>query len=396
MLKIKTGLKISITSYKNELKEIFSDGGAILILIIAVIAYPIVYSIGYKNNVLKEIPIAIVDLDHSQGSRTLSRMINETEQISIESKSLSLNEAEQSFWDGNVNGVILIPADFEKNLLKGKQTAIDVYCDASYFLIYKETLNAALQASGTFSAGVEIKRNMASGSSLNQAKDQQHPLNIQIINLYNPSGAYGSFVMPGLILIILQQTLLIGIGMIGGAGREKNNNQLISPGVMLSKGVFSVIMGKGLAYFTLYFVNSIFTLVWVYNWFGFPVKGNIIDVIMLIVPYLFSITFLGLTISLLFKKREYSIIFLVFLSPIVLFLTGLSWPVSSLPKFLYAIAHIFPSTVMVPAFLRVRTMGVGIQDIKFELIFLTAQMIVYYLLACLSFKYFAQKHALNK
>lgn len=396
MLKIKTGLKISITSYKNELKEIFSDGGAILILIIAVIAYPIVYSIGYKNNVLKEIPIAIVDLDHSQGSRTLSRMINETEQISIESKSLSLNEAEQSFWDGNVNGVILIPADFEKNLLKGKQTAIDVYCDASYFLIYKETLNAALQASGTFSAGVEIKRNMASGSSLNQAKDQQHPLNIQIINLYNPSGAYGSFVMPGLILIILQQTLLIGIGMIGGAGREKNNNQLISPGVMLSKGVFSVIMGKGLAYFTLYFVNSIFTLVWVYNWFGFPIKGNIIDVIMLIVPYLFSITFLGLTISLLFKKREYSIIFLVFLSPIVLFLTGLSWPVSSLPKFLYAIAHIFPSTVMVPAFLRVRTMGVGIQDIKFELIFLTVQMIVYYLLACLSFKYFAQKHALNK
>jgi ABC-2 type transport system permease protein len=396
MLKIKTGLRISITSYKNELKEIFSDGGALLILFIAVIAYPIVYSIGYKNNVLKEIPIAMVDLDHTQGSRTLSRMIDETEQISIETKSLNLNEAEQTFWDGKVNGVILIPADFEKNLLKGSQASIDIYCDASYFLIYKETLNAALQASGTFSAGVEIKRNMASGSSLNQAIDQQHPLNIQMFSLYNPSGAYGSFVMPGLILIIIQQTLLIGIGMIGGAGREKNNKELIAPGIMLRKGVFSVIMGKGLAYFTLYIINAIFTLVWVYSWFGFPVKGDLISMIMLIVPYLFSIIFMGLTISLLFTKMEYSIIFLVFLSPIVLFLTGLSWPASSLPKFLHTIAYIFPSTTMVPAYLRIQTMGVGIQDVKFELTFLIIQMIVYYFLACFTFKYFAKKHSIKE
>lgn len=396
MLNIINGLRITITSYKNELKEIFSDGGAILILLFAVIAYPIVYSIGYKNNVLKEIPIAIVDLDHTQASRTLTRMIDGTEQISVETKSLNLNEAEQNFWDGNVNGVILIPTDFEKKLLTGEQADIDIYCDATYFLIYKETLNAALQASGTFSAGIEIKRSLASGSSLNQAIEQQHPLNFKIFNLYNPSGAYGSYVMPGMILIILQQTLLVGIGMIGGAGREKNNNQFIVPGVKLKKGIFSVILGKGLAYFTIYIVNTIFTLIWLYDWFDFPSKGNIINLIMLIIPYLFSVIFLGLTISMLFTKREYSIIFLVFLSPIVLFLTGLSWPVSALPNVLYTIAHVFPSTTMVPAYLRVRTMGVDITDVRFELIFLITQMIIYYLLACLSFKFFAKKHALKE
>ena len=151
MLKIRTGLRITITSYRNELKEIFSDGGVLLVLLFAVIAYPIVYSIGYKNNVLKEIPIAVVDLDHTQGSRKLSRMINETEQVSVNIKPQTLYEAKQKFQDGNVNGVILIPADFEKKLLKGEQVNIDVYCDASYFLIYKETVNASLKASGTFS-----------------------------------------------------------------------------------------------------------------------------------------------------------------------------------------------------------------------------------------------------
>jgi ABC-2 type transport system permease protein len=395
MNNIRTGLRITATSYKNELKEILSDKGALLILFFAVIAYPIVYSIGYKNNVLSDIPIAVVDLDHTQGSRVLSRMINNTKQVDVHSKPNNLNEAEQLFWDGKINGVVLIPSNFEKNLLKGEQADLDVYCDAGYFLIYKETLNAALKASGTFSASVEIKRYMASGSSFNQAIEQQHPINSQFFSLYNPSGAYGSFVMPGMILIIIQQTLLIGIGMIGGAGRQKNNSQFVAPGVMVRKGVFSVIMGKGFAYFTIYIVNIIVTLIWIYSWFGFPNKGNLFHVLMLIIPFLFSVIFLGLTISLLFKKREYSIIFLVFLSPIVLFLTGLSWPSTSIPKVLYQIAHIFPTTSMIPAYTRIRTMGVDISNVKFELFFLIGQMIVYYLLACLSFKYLAKKHSIK-
>jgi len=395
MNNLKTGLRISLITYKNELKEILSDKGALLILLFAVIAYPIVYSIGYKNNVLSDIPIAVVDLDHTQGSRILSRMINSTKQVEVFSNPNNLNEAEQLFWDGKVNGIILIPSDFEKKLLKSEQADLDLYCDAGYFLIYKETLNAALKASGTFSAGVEIKRYMASGSSFNQALEQQHPLSTQFFNLYNPSGAYGSFVMPGMIIIILQQTLLIGIGMIGGAGRQKNNSQFVAPGIMMRKGVFSVIMGKGLAYFTVYIVNTVVTLIWIYNWFGFPDKGNLLHVLLLIVPFLFSVIFLGLTISLLFKKREYSIIFLVFLSPIVLFLTGLSWPSTSVPKFLYYIAHIFPTTSMIPAYTRIRTMGVDLSSIKFELFFLIGQMIIYYLLACLSFKYLAKKHSIK-
>ena len=396
MNNIITGLKITATSYKNELKEIFFDAGILLILLFAVIAYPIVYSIGYKNNVLTEIPVAVVDLDRTQSSRILSRMLNETEQAAVHLKANSLNEAELLFWAGKVNGILMIPSDFEKKLLKGEQADIDIYCDAGYFLIYKETLNAAIKATGTFSAGVEIKRNMASGSSFNQAIQQQHPLNTKFFNLYNPSGAYGSFVMPGMILIILQQTLLVGIGMIGGAGRAKSNSKFVVPGVMLRNGVFSVIMGKGLAHFTIYIFNVIITLIWIYDWFGFPDKGSLINVILLIIPFLFSVIFLGLTISLLFSKREHSIIFLVFLSPIVLFLTGLSWPVSSLPKFLYNIAHIFPSTTMVPAYTRIRTMGVQLSDIKFELIFLITQMVVYYLLACISFKYLAKKHSIKK
>lgn len=396
MNNLNIGFRITYRAFKNEIKEIINDKGALLILLIAVIAYPIVYSIGYKNNVLKELPIAVVDLDHTQSSRILTRMLDQTQQVNVFTKSNSLAEAENLFWEGNVNGIISISSDFEKKIFKGEQANIDIYCDAGYFLIYKETLNAALKSSGTFSAGVEIKRNLASGSSLEQAIDQQHPLDLKFSNLYNPSGAYGSFVMPAIILLIIQQTLLVGVGMIGGAGRENNNKQFIVPGIMLRSGAISVITGKALAYFLFYMVNIIITLVWMYDWFGFPDKGNLFHVFLLIIPFLFSVIFLGLSISLLFTKREYSIIFLVFLSPIILFLSGLSWPASSIPTFLHTIAYIFPSTNMVPAYIRLRTMGVGIQDIQFEFVILIGQMIIYFILACICYKYFAKKHSLKE
>jgi ABC-2 type transport system permease protein len=280
----------------------------------------------------------------------------------------------------------MIPEGFEKDLLKGFQTSVSVYCDASYFLLYKETLTGTIQAAGTFSAGVEIKRMMAAGIGEEQAMQQRDPMPAKFYYLYNPSGSYGSYVMPGMILIILQQTLLIGIGMIGGAGKERRNNRIVKPGLRVRQGMFSVVFGKGLAYFVIYLANIAYTLVYLSKWFGFPDKGSFADICILLVPYLFSVIFLGLMISMLFHRREHSIMTLVFVSPIVLFISGLSWPVSSIPPLLYKLSHIFPSTSMIPAFLRIRTMGVSISDVRPEFLFLMAQMIIYFLLASFAYK----------
>ena len=150
--------------------------------------------------------------------------------------------------------------------------------------------------------------------------------------------------------------------------------------------MFSVVFGKGLAYFVIYLANIAYTLVYLSKWFGFPDKGSFADICILLVPYLFSVIFLGLMISMLFRRREHSIMTLVFVSPIVLFISGLSWPVSSIPPLLYKLSHIFPSTSMIPAFLRIRTMGVSISDVRPELLFLVIQMIVYFIMASVAYK----------
>ena len=383
---ITSGLDLTWFSFIDELKTIMNDKGAMLIFFLAVFAYPLVYSIAYKNNVVRDIPVTIVDLDNTATSRQMIRMLGATKELSVAQEVGSLHEARQLFWDGNSKGIILIAEGFEKDLLKGYQTSVSVYCDASYFLIYKETLTGTIQATGTLSAGVEIKRLMAAGNGEEMAMQQRDPMPSKFYNLYNPSGAYGSCIMPGVILIILQQTLLVGIGMIGGAGKERRNNQEFKPGMKVRQGMFSVVFGKGLAYFVIYIVNIAFTLIYLSKWFGFPDKGSFADVCILLVPYLFSVIFLGLMISMLFHRREHSIMILVFVSPIVLFLSGLSWPATSIPPLLYQIAHIFPSTSMIPAFLRIRTMGVSINDVRPEFLFLMCQMIFYFIMAAVTYK----------
>ena len=107
------GLRQIESSFSNEWSAIFKDRGALLILMIAVWIYPLVYSIAYQNNVIRDVPMTVVDLDKSALSRQLIRMVEATQEIKVSQQTGDFNEAEQQFWDTNTKGVIVIPIDFE-------------------------------------------------------------------------------------------------------------------------------------------------------------------------------------------------------------------------------------------------------------------------------------------
>lgn len=381
------GIRMTGQFFMEELRSISKDAGVMLLFFVAILAYPVIYSVAYEKESLREIPVAIVDQDNSALSRQYSRMVDATEQMHVVMKAMSMEQAKQAFFHGKVRGVVLIPSEFEKNIYKGTQTSVSIYGDASYFLVYKQTLSGGLFSTSTFAAGIEVKRLLAKGARVEQAMRQRDPISCNIYSLYNPSSGYGSFVMPGLILVILQQTMLIGIGMIGGTRKERFQNHFLLPLGMRKGEIAPILFGKAGAYMMIYLLDSLFALIWIHHWFEFPDKGNLWNVFILLVPFFLAVSFLGLAISVFFRRREHSLIFLVFLSPAVLFLSGLSWPSTAIPPFLFKLAHIFPSTVMVPAYLRVRTMGVGLNAVSFELMFMMVQVVVYFILAYFAFRY---------
>lgn len=379
-------LELIVYFFKNELKTIFTDAGAVLLFMVALVIYPLLYSVAYQKEVIRDIPVAVVDLDHTALSRQAARMADASEQLKVVFKAVSLKDAENLFYDGKVKGVILIPDHFEKDVLSGKQSNMVVYSDASYFLLYKQVYAGAVYSVGTLSGGIEIKRMLAEGKSVKQAFDQQEPLKVQSRYLYNPSGGYGSFVLPGIVILILQQTMLIGIGMLGGTSREKNMFHIIHDKVNEKWGSIPVILGKSFAYVFIYIFNALFTMVILHKWLNFPDNMNFMHTVLLLIPFLFATAFMGLSISVFFRERVYSLLFMVFLSPIVLFLSGLSWPASAIPRGLYAAAHLFPSTTMIPAYIRMRISGATINQVSGDWLFLTIQMIIYFVIACIVYK----------
>ncbi|MEZ5106188.1 MAG: ABC transporter permease [Draconibacterium sp.] len=371
------GFQLAAIHFTNELKSIFSDKGALLILIGAVVIYPIVYSIGYYNETMTNMSVAVVDQDHSAISRKYTAMIDASGELDVTYKPLDLISAENLFLTNKISGVILIPKGFEKEILSGLQANVAVYADASYFLKYRNTILAITYSNAYFSGGVSVMRYMAEGKSLQQAKVSNDPLPAYTHVLYNPSSGYGSFVMPGVILVIFQQTLLIGIGLLGGSFSESKASPFLLPEQKRRREIIPYLTGKTVAYLAISLFNIAYAAILIHHWFNYPDKANTLHIFMLLFPFLLATIFLGIGVSTLFKHRESAIVFMVFLSPIALFVSGLSWPVSSMPHWLVLLSKLMPGSTVIPAYLRLRTMGVDITEVKSEILFLYSQAAVY-------------------
>ena len=382
--KILTGLADLHQVFIQEIKNSLTDAGTVLIFVVAVIAYPVLYSFGYINETLKDVPVAVVDLDHSSLSRQYCRMIDATEQLSVSARTVSLKEAEQLFYAGKVNGVFLIPMNFEKDILGRKQSQVMVYCDASKFFVYKQVLTGGSFATGYFSSGIEYRNLLSSGRMPEQAFEQTNPLQIEVFNLYNPSAGYATFIVPGIMLIVIQQSLMIGIGLLAGRRYERRKKGHFFVNELRNMPVIPTVLGKAFAYGAIYFFTSLFLFGCLYKWLAFPARGSFLSLYFILVPYILTIAFAGLSLAFLFRKRVNSLMFIVFLSPAVFFLSGISWPAQSMPWLIRILAFIFPSTAAIPAFVKLRIIGGGLDSVGHEWSLLLLQMATYFLLACLA------------
>ncbi len=369
----------------TEIRESFTDANTVLLFVVAVILYPMLYSIGYINQTIKDIPVAVIDQDHTSFSRQYTRMLDATEQLSVSYKPGNLKEARQLFYDGKIHGILIIPENFEKEILSRRQADVPVYCDAGKFFVYKQVFTASTYATSTLNAGVEIKSLLSQGHSWEDAMNRFEGLNAQFFDLYNPSSGYCNFIVPGILIIVIQQSLLIGIGLL--FGKRKELGQFLPPAKEKTTwwDSFAPVIGKAIAYVTIYLATTLVTLVLLYHWLSFPERGSFWLVYLMLIPFLFTVSFMGITLSSLFTKRVHSLIFLVFLSPIVFFLTGVAWPLESLPPMLKVLSYIFPTTPMVPAFIKLRLIGGGLGSVSREFTVIMIQMTVYFVLAVVSY-----------
>jgi ABC-2 type transport system permease protein len=377
---------ITAKVFIGEIRESLGDAGAILIFLVAAILYPMLYSVGYVNETINEVPVAVVDLDHTQLSRRYSRLIDVSQQVCITCKPGSLKEAEALFYQGEIHGVILIPKDFERSVLRGSQACVTVYCDAGRFFVYKQVWSAASYVTGTMNAGIEIRSSLTAGKMWDEAVNRFEGLHLQMFDLYNPASGYATFIVPGILIIVIQQSLLVGIGLLLGKYNERRRSH-----IPLTAGrwpdTFQTLLGRAMAYVSLYLVTTLVTLVLFYRWLSFPERNGFLMVYPLLTLFLFTVVFMGIAVGSLFRKRVHALMFIVYLSPMIFFFSGVAWPAGSMPWIVTVVGYLFPTTPMLPAFLKLRIMGGGYAAIRQEVLVLLIQLAGYFVLAFLATRF---------
>lgn len=394
---IKEGLVDMCYIWAKEMRSVITDEGVLIFFILVPIFYPLLYSWIYNNEVVRDVPVAIVDNSHSQLSRTFIRMFDGSPDTKVAVYCNNLQEARDLVGKQKVRGVLYFPNDFASNIARKQQSHVGVYCDMSLMLTYKAIYQTATAVAADMNSGIQIEQ---SGNMTNRDDEiTTKPLDYDDVNIFNATGGYGNALIPAVLMLILQQTLLLGIGLGAGTARENNRYKDLVPISKHYNGIFRIVLGKSLCYFMIYIVMAAYITLCVPRFFHYTTIVTPQTLIGLMVPYILACIFFGMSLSCLVRYRENVILLVLFTSVPLLFMTGISWPLSNIPGFWQGVAVLFPSTWGIRGFLQTSSMGGTLADISTEYQALWIQVVFYFFLTCLVYRYqinSTRKHALER
>ena len=379
--KIYSWLQDAAYVWRFEMKQVIRDEGVLMFCLLVPLAYPLIYSWIYNNETVREVPVVVVDLSHSQESRKFIRMCDASPDVHVTSYAADLDDAQSLVSRQVVKGIYLIPADFGTNLNRMQQGTVSVYCDMALMLTYKAIYQTAMAVASEM--GAEIQTKLAGNYTNREDLITTSPLEVKDVPMFNPQGGYGTSVLPAVLMLIIQQTLALGIGLAAGTARERNRYSDLVPIHKCYGGVGRIISGKALCYLMVYAVMSTYLTMVVPRWFHFLQLAAWQDLLALLVPYLLACVFFGMTVSCLVHYRENVILLMVFVSVPLLFMSGVSWPQSAIPGYWQGVSWLFPSTFGIRAYVRMNSMGATLGDVMFEVRCLWLQAAAYFGSACL-------------
>jgi ABC-2 type transport system permease protein len=371
-----------------EVRQIVTDSGVFGLIVLAPLIYGVFYPQPYLGQLLRKLPIAVVDQDHSELSRNFIQDLNADEALEIVDGPATLVEARDALARRQVFGIVDIPEETERDVLKGDRARIAVYVDSAYFLLYSRILEGISGA--TQAAGLEIAAHGArsDGSLAHVALIRSSPVELLTEPLYNPTGGYASYLVPAAFVLILQQTLFMGAATVGGVAFEQGGRM-----ARRRRSDVRALIGQALAHLCLAMPGLALYLIILPRVYGFSTLGSPLDLLSMAIPFVLSVSFLAQLVAAGFKRRESAVLVFMATSLPLFFLVGVSWPVEALPNALREASRIFPSTSAIDGLVRINQMGATLHDVSRDWVDLWILTGVYAALAIIMTRLFDRREA---
>lgn len=367
--------------WMHEYRQIFKDEGTLLFVILVPLLYPVLYSWIYNNEVVKEVPVAVVDCSHSAMARVFVRHCDASSDVKVAYRCNSLEEAKDLVGHQKVYGVIYMPEDFGTRLGRMEQAHVSVYCNMGLMLTYKAIFQTCTAVAADLNSRIQIE--LSGAYTAREGEITASPINVRDVPMFNNTGGYGNFILPGVLVLVLQQVLLLGIGMAYGTSYEKHGFVRLKPMLERNFGLSRIMVGRTLGFLVLFVMLSAWVLLAIPRIFNFVHIMHRGEFLLFTVPYLLACIFFAITFSFIVRQRENVMLLVVFTSVPFLFMSGVSWPKSNIPEIWQLTSCLFPSTFGIQGFVKLNTMGCLFSDIWPEIKALWMQVIVYGALATL-------------
>lgn len=374
--------------FSAEVRRVFNDKLLLLVFFVATVLYPLVFSCIYFNETVVDMRVAVVDESHCEASKRFARKLDATPELTVAYRTTSLAEAERLMRDHKVHAIFYIPRDFGSRLSEIRTARVAVFCDMSSFLYYKNALMGGNDVLIDEMHTIELERFGLSGMTGQQADDMLQPVVYDDVKLYNPAGGFASFFLPALMMLVVHQTLFIGICIICGDDNENRRALRLIPPRLRTRSIYRVTFGRALCFILIYIPITLLDLWLIPHIFHMPQLGALHDLILFLLPFVMAVTFFSMTFGNLFVRQKMSaVLCCVFFSIILFFISGVVWPQSNMPRFWLAFCYLFPSTPGIEGYVRISSMGATLGTVRHEYLALWIQTGFYLITACLSLRF---------
>jgi ABC-2 type transport system permease protein len=375
----------------REVRLICTDLSIPMVMVGGVLLYGLLYNYMYHPNVVREVPVAVVDGSHSAVGRRFTAWLQVTPQVRVAAVLPEVQEARAALRRGEVAGYCFLAPDWQQRLGRGEQAVEVTLASTASFLDYAAVRTAA--------GGVvqELNGSMRSQSALflsaaeRAAVAKGSPLPMSLLSLYNTTDGYATYLIPAVLMVILFQTLLMVVTMACGREREEGYERSYLLGRSSVAKMMAVVGGKCCTYLFLYLLLSLFLLGAVPWLFDLPRMATWGEVAMLWVPYMIATISLGLCLSPWCTDPEMPLLGITFFSVGLLFLSGVSYPLELMPFPWRVLHYLLPATVGTVAYVQMSAMGAEVAEVQCGLWVLWAQAAGYFLLAVVAFLYRARR-----
>jgi ABC-2 type transport system permease protein len=341
-------------------------------LVVAPIVYGIYYPQPYLNQILRKIPIAVVDNDLSELSRRIVETLDASGAVKVAARADTLADAHVLLDRGEAFAVVGIPPEAERDVLKGTTVHIPIYADATYLFIFRTMSSGIAVAIDTLSTELAAGGARTDGSLVKAALAASSPADILLQPIFNPVGGYASYVVPAAFVLILQQMLLIGASLLTVVAMAER-----------SGGALATVLGRGVAHLTILLPALALYFIVLPRFYGFSTLGQPLQLFALASVFILATSFMAQAVGVWFKHPETPTLIFVGTSLPQFFLAGFSWPREAIPSVLTAY-YVFPADFAIDGLVRIDQLGANLWEVARDWRGLWILAVVYFTLAVIS------------